>query len=426
VGERLVGERLVGERLVGERLGGRDRWVAMIPDSTGAHLACITLLIAVFLLLTPPSTATAEPDYSKDPVVFVHGYFLSEFGSWSWLKSRLVEEGWPEDYLYSFKFDNVFGCNPKHGQELETVVNKALAETGATKVDIVCHSMGCLDSRYFIKFMCGYQKVRDYVSIAGAHQGTIIACLDPISCGADQMCVQSYEDAWMQNDFLMALNWCDITPGKDIKYTSIWSNLDEIIVPQENSILEGAVNHKLESLAEHALILANEETATWVISGLDGGGTNNNLPTSSPPCVTVCEEPIDPVDSVEQVEVADIISDGWPDLDVHDSQIMEIPTPFDLPDPSDGAATDLPGTGLPDKTGRVPDIAPLEMDQDHSRTQTDTPGGSKESPPLHLLPGPKDSGCGAAPAPSKGILLLLLAVLCLLKTGRKNQFTHHE
>ncbi len=58
------------------------------------------LTISLLLFSLP---ARADPDYSKDPVVMVHGYFLGEFASWAWMTSRLEEAGWPPEYLYSFQ-----------------------------------------------------------------------------------------------------------------------------------------------------------------------------------------------------------------------------------------------------------------------------------------------------------------------------------
>ncbi len=370
---------------------------------------------AIFIVaLITSLPAQAAPDYSKDPVVMVHGYFLGEFG-WAWMTSRLEEAGWPPEYLYSFQFDNVFGCNPAHGNELKAVVEKALAETGAERVDILCHSMGCVDSRYYIKFLCGYERVKDFVSIAGAHKGSITGCIEPFSCGAEAMCVGPADGAWMQNEFLMSLNWCDITPGKKIKYTSIWSPIDEIIIPQKNSIIEGAVNLKIESLAEHALILANEETATYVIDGLNGGGTNNNQPSAAPPCVTLCEQPDDPWPEPEIIEQGPEVVEPTPDI-VEQAQ-FEVVTADTQPETLalDSATLDLP---QPDSTTPPKDgLGPLtEPATDSLRRYAEEPPG--KSPPRHSIP-VEDGGCSArGPGTSLMSPLLLLLFLLALK-GRR-------
>ena len=376
------------------------------------------LSVSLILLSLP---VQAAPDYSKDPVVMVHGYFLGEFGSWAWMTSRLEEAGWPPEYLYSFQFDNVFGCNPAHGWELKAVVDQALAQTGAERVDILCHSMGCVDSRYYIKFLCGYERVKDFVSIAGAHKGSIMGCLEPFSCGAETMCVGPSDGAWLQNEFLKSLNWCDITPGKQIRYTSIWSPLDEIIVPQENSIIEGAVNLKLKALAEHALILANEETAGYVITGLDGAGTNDNLPTAAPPCVTLCELPDDPPSEPQPDDGPEVVEEGPDVVDAGPESVeagtYEILSADGQPESvtQDAPVMNAPTDAVPrGKDGRTPPVAP---GTDSSRRYGEDPPGA--APPRHLLAPAENGGCNTSGGHGALWPLFLLMSLLALRTGRR-------
>jgi triacylglycerol lipase len=369
-------------------------------------------ILSFLLLFAMP--ASAAPDYSKDPVVMVHGYFLGEVGTWTWMTEKLKDEGWPPEYLYSFQFKNVFGCNPDHGNELKAMVDKALAETGRERVDILCHSMGCVDARYYIKFLCGYERVKDFVSIAGAHKGSTVGCLEPFSCGAAAMCVGPTDGAWMQNEFLFSLNWCDITPGKAVKYTSIWSPLDEIIIPQENSIIEGAWNIKLEALAEHALILTNQETATHVMAGLDGGGKNNNLPIAAPPCVTLCELPDDPIlDPVEDVVEPDVEIVEAP-ADIHGTG-PELTTPETVATTDDLAGFDAAAATKDkqgqDKTGTPP--SPIETDTQRRTDDADSPAPVTRHPLAN-----RDSGCQAGGRTGSGPLLLLLLVLTLWRRQR--------
>jgi triacylglycerol esterase/lipase EstA (alpha/beta hydrolase family) len=51
-------------------------------------------------------------------------------------------------------------------------VEALLKATGATKVDILAHSMGSLNSRWYIKFLGGETKVDDWVSFGGPNHGT--------------------------------------------------------------------------------------------------------------------------------------------------------------------------------------------------------------------------------------------------------------
>lgn len=362
---------------------------------------------AAIVLLLPIAPAAAEPDYSKDPVLFVHGYFLGDAGTWSYLKKRLVEQGWPEEYLFSFQFDDVFGCNPKHGEEIEAHAQELMAWTGRDRFDIVCHSMGCVDSRWWIRHMCGYGRVNDFVSIAGANQGSVVACLEPMSCGADQLCVGSGEGAWKDNLFLLELNECDMTPYDPIRYTSIWTSLDEIVVPSTNAVLDGAVNIEVEAVVGHALILSNEETVGHLVAALDGGGKNDNVAAGPQPCVDLCDGlPIEP-----GPEAGDVVEEPGASPDSSALPTDGASTPDaggDLREPGEMEGSDSGQQGMDSgvpEDGRAVDSQGAEAD-------------SSEAPPLHPIRrsdgGCRSSGAGLSDSPgaqSSALLVLLLSVL---------------
>jgi len=212
----------------------------------------------------------------------VHGYFvINDAGSatWAGMKKRLVEDGWPEEYIATPSFDDVRGCDPEHALEIQAWVEDLVAKTGFDKVDIVAHSEGCLNTMHYLKNLCGVGRVRRFVALAGAFHGTVVACVDPFSCGAAEMCIGSGPDGWKENEGLVAINACDETPG-DVLYTSVWSTFDEIITPASGSILAGANNIEVETdWVEHAGIFLCDECYDHVRSALlDGTGGNEDGP----------------------------------------------------------------------------------------------------------------------------------------------------
>ncbi len=323
-----------------------------------------SLIIAALLSCLPNGTQAA--DYSKDPVLMVHGYFLGDFLTWVSIKGKLIDDGWPEEYLFEVDFANIVGCNPEHGMEISAKVQEILAATGRQKVDLLAHSMGAIDCRFYIKFLCGYKYVNDVVMIAGANRGTTVACIEPISCGADSMCVGFGDGDWKDNPFLLNLNSCDMTPGDDIKYTSIWSGWDEIIIPAKNSEIEGALNIKMGAWGVgHAGILLNNESYNYARIGLDGGGTNNNVPEGPGPCITVCQDPV-----VEPNPDSDPVVEPSPEI-VEQIEPYEIIEQSDLTETSDLAMPDItpPDLGSPDSTPK--DTAETDSD---SPKDTSAPG----------------------------------------------------
>jgi len=67
------------------------------------------------------------------------------------------------------------GAVPATAQQLATEVNSVLAQTGASKVDPVVHSMGALAARYYLKNLGGTSYVDDFVSATGVNHGTTVA-----------------------------------------------------------------------------------------------------------------------------------------------------------------------------------------------------------------------------------------------------------
>lgn len=189
----------------------------------------IMLLLALIIAFFP---AYAEAS-SKNPIVFVHGYFDSTAGfgksNFSSLENYLIGEGWDADMLYTIQYSNVVGSNLQNAQELSAFIDNILLETGSQQVDIVAHSMGGLSSRYYIKNLGGVDKVGSLVTIGTPHHGTPQAYLASWSSGGREMIPRS--------SFLTELNSGDLTPG-NIRYTSIYAYADEV-VPYRRSIVEG-------------------------------------------------------------------------------------------------------------------------------------------------------------------------------------------
>jgi triacylglycerol esterase/lipase EstA (alpha/beta hydrolase family) len=113
-------------------------------------------------------------------------------------------------------------------------VKRVLAATGASKVDIVAHSMGPLSARYYLKNLGGTSYVDDFVSVAGVNHGTTVASW----CSwLYTSCAQMYTGS----SFLTSLNSGDETPGS-VSYASYWSNCDNAVLPNSSALLSGATN----------------------------------------------------------------------------------------------------------------------------------------------------------------------------------------
>jgi triacylglycerol lipase len=183
-----------------------------------------------------PASASAQ-----DPILFVHGY-LESASLWNTMIGRFEKDGYPKSYLSAYSY-NTSQSNKVDAEEVKSHVESLLKTTGATKVDIIAHSMGSLNSRWYIKFLGGESKVDDWVSLGGPNHGTETANF----CSSTS-CVEMR----VGSKFLSELNAGDETPGT-VNYGTWWSPCDEIINPDESVILSGASNHKTACISHTAL-----------------------------------------------------------------------------------------------------------------------------------------------------------------------------
>jgi len=197
----------------------------------------------------------------KEPVVFVHGYMgsiigdVSSYINWVYYVERLKAEGY-STHVVALS-DGGLQDVTVSAAEVRDFVNGVLAETGASKVDIVCHSEGGLVARYYVKNLGGAAYVDDLITISTPHRGTTVAHIGP-GKAARQMEVGS--------DFLAELDSGDSTPGL-VDYTAIFTNDDTTVFPVENAFYDGALNINT-NFWNHATILFNDQVYGYVKAAL--------------------------------------------------------------------------------------------------------------------------------------------------------------
>ncbi len=197
----------------------------------------LAVALATASLLAPAAVTAA----AHDPIVFVHGWAENE-SVWSTMISNFSREGWTREELNNWRY-NTSQSNVTTAREVRTKVEEVLRATGASKVDLVTHSMGALNTRYYLKNLGGTEKVDDWVSLGGPNHGTTTANL----CG-EASCVEMR----VGSTFLRELNATDETPGT-VNYGTWWSSCDEIVNPDESVLLTGATNTEAGCVGHIAL-----------------------------------------------------------------------------------------------------------------------------------------------------------------------------
>ncbi|KAF8983553.1 hypothetical protein CPC16_008877 [Podila verticillata] len=207
-------------------------------------------------------------------VVLVHGLIGSEDTNWVYMSPRFLAEGY---CVYALTYGQLPGIPLIAGLDkietsagqLSTFIDKVLASTNTTKVDLVGHSQGSLMPRYYLKNLGGATKVNKFAAFGAIAYGTTLFGLapfltglglyDPIKKIVDPVCKSCFQFL-AGSPFLTELNkGGDTVPG--VQYKFIASAYDEVVTPWESGFLKDknslVQNVKLQNLcaldfAEHA------------------------------------------------------------------------------------------------------------------------------------------------------------------------------
>jgi triacylglycerol esterase/lipase EstA (alpha/beta hydrolase family) len=188
------------------------------------------------------------------PVVLVEGTFSSMYNSFGAISPDLVNNGY---CVYAFNYGQTLpltgiyatGNIATSASELATEVNNVLAETHASKVDLVGWSQGGMMPRYYINDLGGASKVNMLVGFAPSNYGTTLdglvylisdlgalglaTALLSVTCAA---CAQQIQGS----SFLDNLNTSPTIAG--VQYVVIETQDDEVVTPYTNAFLPAGPN----------------------------------------------------------------------------------------------------------------------------------------------------------------------------------------
>ncbi|MBI5310305.1 MAG: alpha/beta fold hydrolase [Actinobacteria bacterium] len=194
-----------------------------------------------------------KPSSSKPrPVVLVHGTVENQRSNWNALSPLLKNDGYCVfTFNYgegSFTLGQFYGLKQisQSAAELKIFVDKVLAATGKSKVDLVGHSQGGMMPRWYIQFLGGAAKVQNLVALAPSNNGTTlsgIAGLADIVPGLANVFVYSWcescKDQVVGSAALTTLNAGGGTSA-GVKYTNIVTKYDEVVTPYTSGFLSGS------------------------------------------------------------------------------------------------------------------------------------------------------------------------------------------
>jgi triacylglycerol esterase/lipase EstA (alpha/beta hydrolase family) len=114
------------------------------------------------------------------PVVLVEATFSSMYNAFGAISPYLANRGY---CVYAFNYGQTIplsgiyatGNIASDASQLSTEINRVLAETGASKVDLVGWSLGGMMPRYYINELGGASKVNMLVGLAPDNSGTCLS-----------------------------------------------------------------------------------------------------------------------------------------------------------------------------------------------------------------------------------------------------------
>jgi pimeloyl-ACP methyl ester carboxylesterase len=199
------------------------------------------------------------------PILFVHGYFCNR-AIWLPLMGASAKRGYRVEAV---TLEPVFGSIEQYAAPIERAVVQLLAESGADEVLLVCHSMGGLATRAWMRGF-GDARVRHVVMLGSPHAGTVLATYSRAGNLAEMK---------PGNPWLSALAASE-SPARRAKLTNVFSYHDDVVAPQESARLDGARNIGLGGLGHVSLMYSRR---VWSVLFAELERVEPGLPTSPKP-----------------------------------------------------------------------------------------------------------------------------------------------
>ena len=283
---------------------------SLVRTKTRGLVATIATAGAFVLAAVGVSSAAAAPDPSPPgsnrfdcepsaahprPVVLVHGLGATQSANWSYMAPRLASAGY-------CVFSLTYGVDPRttalpyapggvvpmeqSATELQAFVDRVLAATGASEVDLVGHSEGTVMPRYYLERLGGAAKVDKFVAMTPLWRGTNIGGLASLRLalapyGLSQPIVDlvasfcaSCPQFLTGSDYLDDLNADgEAVPG--VKHTNIITRYDLLVIPYTSGLMrDGGKNIILQkrcplNLSDHTLVAFDPVVLRLIRNALD-------------------------------------------------------------------------------------------------------------------------------------------------------------
>jgi triacylglycerol esterase/lipase EstA (alpha/beta hydrolase family) len=218
----------------------------------GAVLFLVTLWPLWWLLGASYQLAEEGEGKKRNPVILLHGFAMNR-SQWLWLGRHLIKRGVGNLYGTSYFSPQSVKASARHLQEFVAYV---MAREDAEQVDIVAHSLGGVVARYYVEQMGGSEHVAKLVTLGSPHRGTRLGRLG-------LSLIPSAREVVAESELLSGLK-----PIDAVKYTSIWSRTDAVVVPADSSSVEPAGTDCVFEDLGHLSMLLSTRVADRIVEHL--------------------------------------------------------------------------------------------------------------------------------------------------------------
>lgn len=216
--------------------------------------------LAVLAFSGRQDTASAPQD-KLGPVLLVPGYGGST-AALSSLAARLRAEG-RQATIVTLP-DRGIGDLAGQAKTLDAAVRADLKGTGAASVDVIGYSAGGVVARLWARSDGGAAKARRIVTLGSPHHGTEVAAVGEVVPGA---CPAACQELAPDSDLLNRLNAGGETPTGP-QWVSIWTTVDEVVVPPDSARLAGATNIEVQAVCRGSTVAHGQLPTDPAVQGM--------------------------------------------------------------------------------------------------------------------------------------------------------------
>jgi triacylglycerol esterase/lipase EstA (alpha/beta hydrolase family) len=183
------------------------------------------------------------------PVLLLHGFFCNR-GLWRSFARTLDNAG---HATAAINLEPTFGSIDLYAPLIDHAVRRLRQRTGATKVALVCHSMGGLAARAYLRAN-GSDSIAKVITLGTPHQGTYLA---KFGHGTN---------AWQMRELSLWLRELreSETPQGNALFTVMLTHHDNIVSPQATQTLPGAKTFEFSGMGHVAMLYNTRVQATVV------------------------------------------------------------------------------------------------------------------------------------------------------------------